>query len=249
LNRDQARDLFDAYVHGWGNDSFLAGVGTREVTDLFAAGTEHRYRSGAVLIRQNDTSDSLFLLVDGMVKVLTERPATSQRGSCPAGEKARTLYALRTGGDIVGEIGYFRGGPRTATVEAVRREVRVVRVPYTELPELVARLPRIEKMMSSSMSAKLAAQMQCRDDNRAYGAEVRLARLLVELVELYGVQVDGVWTLDIGLTQEEIGSWVDVARNSANSHIGKLRDQGILRQSRKKITVFDMEALRRRAGL
>jgi MFS family permease len=90
-----------------------------EVLDLFASAsrqtleqlaracTEQRVETGDVVVREGETADALYVLVEGEVDVRAR------------GEGARTHH-LRTMGPrtYFGEIGLLRGVPRTATVRA-----------------------------------------------------------------------------------------------------------------------------------
>jgi serine phosphatase RsbU (regulator of sigma subunit) len=94
------------------SEASIAGLIDRSALSCFA--------SGHVLIRQGDTSDAAFLLLDGEVDVVVE-----------------TLYgpvhlARRTRNTLLGELGAFANLPRTATVRTLTA-VEVLRIAREDL--------------------------------------------------------------------------------------------------------------------
>ncbi len=66
-----------------------------------------RYGDGDVLLREGDPGETMFLVMDGAVRIETRTPS----GSLQLAELGR--------GACVGEVSVLTGGPRTATVTAV----------------------------------------------------------------------------------------------------------------------------------
>src|SRR5581483_6214161 len=67
------------------------------------------FTSGAVLMRQGDAADCLYLVINGRVRVV---------GQTQEGEQA--IDTELGPGETVGEMGLLSGAPRTATVVAIR---------------------------------------------------------------------------------------------------------------------------------
>jgi CRP-like cAMP-binding protein len=94
---------------------YILGLFSDEEIDwLAAAGRNETYQPGAVLIKEGNSPDSLFILLDGKLRVTTG--------------KANKLVASLDSGDIVGELSYVDSRPASATVSAVERSL-VLRVP------------------------------------------------------------------------------------------------------------------------
>jgi predicted acylesterase/phospholipase RssA/CRP-like cAMP-binding protein len=87
-------------------------------------------RGGEVLVRQGEPSDALYLVINGRLRVVLEQ----------ADAAANTLYELRRG-QTVGEIGILTGGPRTATVYAVRDSL-LARLPRAGFDRLLTAYPQ-----------------------------------------------------------------------------------------------------------
>src|SRR5215212_2607859 len=87
-------------------------------------------RSGEVIVRQGEPSDALYLVINGRLRVVLEQAEAA----------ASTLYELRRG-QTVGEIGILTGGPRTATVYAVRDSL-LARLPRAGFDRLLTAYPQ-----------------------------------------------------------------------------------------------------------
>lgn len=81
----------------------FAGCTTRELAAIGAAAEQLRIAKHTELTHEGDRSDSVYVLIDGMVQVR---------------EGDRVLAYLKDG-DVVGELGTLDRVPRTATVTAI----------------------------------------------------------------------------------------------------------------------------------
>ncbi len=96
--------------------------------------------SGAVLIAQGAPADALFLVLVGRFRVTRD------------GETIATIGA----GEPIGELAFFSGGIRTATVAALR-ESEVLRLDRAEYEALAAENPALPHAILQAVSARLAA--------------------------------------------------------------------------------------------
>lgn len=67
-----------------------------------------RYPAGATIVRQGDPADRFYVISDGQVEVVRERPDGADLRIATLGEN-----------EYFGEIGIMTGGPRVATVRAL----------------------------------------------------------------------------------------------------------------------------------
>ncbi len=143
----------------------LLGVIDADVLPRLAAhGYRRTYDRGHILIRQGDPSPSMYLIVDGRVRVERAVPAL-----------ARPLHIADVGpGGIVGEMGILSGLARSATVTALT-DVLAIELSYddtlralseiTELPQVLRRL--IEKRLRENealFAERLARYVDRRPD-------------------------------------------------------------------------------------
>jgi len=77
----------------------------------------------------------------------------------------------------------------------------------------------------------------------------RLAELLLNLKNKYGVKEDHGWRLDIKLTREEMAAIIGTANETVIRTISDFRNEGILDQIGKTIYITDVKKLESFANL
>ena len=104
----------------------LAAMPRRSRAALAAGMRQERYAAGETVVELGDRADCVFVLCDGMLEVTQEGRAEPLR---------------RLGGRaLLGELAFFAGGVRTATVRAVEPSV-LLSLPYDNFRAFLLRHP------------------------------------------------------------------------------------------------------------
>lgn len=117
---------------------------------LMAAAARVRVDPGAVVLREGEVPDAMFIVLQGELRVAAER----------LGGESADVGALRPGA-VFGEIGVLTGEPRTATVTAVdevwlmRLEADDVRGVIRDYPEITGDLMRLGLQRSEATLAEV----------------------------------------------------------------------------------------------
>ena len=74
-----------------------------------------------------------------------------------------------------------------------------------------------------------------------------MATRLLELGDRFGVAEDDRIVIELPISQEELAAWTGSSREAVSKALQQLRSLHVLETGRKRITVLDAEALRRRA--
>lgn len=220
--------------HGFG-----ALLSDAQWVQLLRRGIHRRFDDGDVIIGQGELDSTVFLLVEGTVKVTSDRP-----------EGGATLLALRCHGEALGEFSALSGLARTATVTACGGpcQTRALGGPHFIL--LVRRLG-LEAALWKHMVLRHQESEAVRSDIIALPAGQRLAAALLRLIVILGVATPGSSegapgvVLRLGLSQREIGDWIGLSRSSVAAEFKWLRDEGIVDTRRHRITILDLAKLRR----
>src|SRR3989344_2718075 len=122
----------------------FAGVDQAAIDALSDRAHRLELPAGNILVRQGDPADSLYFLETGRLRVLIETPT---------GNKA---VAQIEAGEPVGELAFFGGGTRTATLQASRDSVVMV-LDRASYDAVVAAYPQLVPAILTAVTQRLAA--------------------------------------------------------------------------------------------
>jgi len=224
-------------MQGMGSgQGFWTLLSREEQQALSRLGMLREYPSGATLCLEGDPATHVFILREGWVKILS---ATKDGHAI--------VLALRSAGDIVGEVAGETTGRRNATIQAV-----------DAVRALIVRHDKFSSFLDSNQGADHAyrrAVTQKWNDTDAMlrrragttGAQ-RLAALLLDLAQRHGRDVDGAMDLVMPLSQEELASLAGTSRATITRAYGNWRKRGLVRTGQRRITILDVPGLQRIAG-
>jgi CRP/FNR family cyclic AMP-dependent transcriptional regulator len=196
---------------------------------------ERRFRRGQLIFGEGDPGDSLFVVVDGLVKVFV----TSDEG------EEMVLITLRTG-DTFGELALIDGRARSASAQAVEPTVALV-VTRDVLLELMREHPALSESLLGSLGALVRRLTEQAADLVFLDLHGRVAKLLVHFAAERGREEEAV--LDLHLTQSDLAAMVGGSRQSVNQILRAFEKRGYIELRGRTIVLKRMDLLSRRAGL
>jgi hypothetical protein len=120
----------------------FSGIPAEELVSVLTAVRPERVNAGQVVVREGEPGDTLYLIVQGTLRVSTK----GQDGEDVA------LAALGAG-DFFGEVALLTGRPRTATVSALT-ETELLALDRATVDRLRARHPKIEASLTEFHSRR-----------------------------------------------------------------------------------------------
>ncbi len=210
-------------------------LGEEGIRALVQAGPSRRHASGHFICYQGDPGDRLYVVVDGLVKVVF----TSERGD------EMVLNTLGSGA-IFGELALLTESPRSASIVAVE-PTYVFMLPRARLLELMRQHPGLADeflRMLGQLVRRLTEQI---GDLAFLDLAGRLAKLLLQLAEKHGQTQGGV--LHRRLTQSDLAAMIGASRPAVNRALQSLAARGLITLHGHTITLRDVAGLRRRAEL
>ena len=205
----------------------MAAKGQRSYTlsdaDLLVIGSHgiaRSYPRNAIIVTEGDQTDSLYVILEGRVKVFVSD-----------GEGHDMVLSTQGPGEYFGEMGLDEG-PRSASIMTLEPS-RFLVVQKDDFRDFIMKNPAfalsliaklIHRARSLTASVKSLALMD------VYG---RVARLLLELAEESG----GKLAIPQRLTQQEIASRIGASREMVSRILKDLSTGGYLTQSRTGIVL------------
>jgi CRP-like cAMP-binding protein len=194
-----------------------------------------RFRRGQLIFGEGDPGDSLFLVVDGLVKVFV----TSDEG------EEMVLIHLRSG-DTFGELALIDGQPRSASAQALEATTVLV-VTREVLLDLMRAFPPLAESLLTSLGALVRRLTEQTADLVFLDLHGRVAKLLVHFVAERGREEEPV--LDLHLTQSDLAAMVGGSRQSVNQILRAFEKRGYIELRGRTMVLKRMDLLSRRAGL
>jgi CRP-like cAMP-binding protein len=202
-----------------------------ELRRLAATTTLTNHPKGATIFQKGDPGDSMMAVIRGRVKICSH----SLEG------KELVLNLIDRGG-VFGEIALLDGEPRTADAIALEESDLLI-LERSKLLPFLRENPDLALRLLAVLCNRLRATSAQLEDTLFLEAPSRLARCLLRLGQAFGKPADGGTRLDIKLSQQQLGSYVGVSRESVNKHLGEWQRDGIISVANGVITLRDAHAL------
>jgi CRP/FNR family transcriptional regulator, cyclic AMP receptor protein len=191
-----------------------------ELQAIGGHGVARTFPKGAVVVTEGDTTDTLFVILEGRVKVY----ASDDQGR-------EIVFVTQGPGEYFGEL-VLDGGLRSASVMTLEK-TRLLAVAKPEYEDFVAKNPAfalnvmrklITRVRTLSASVKSLALMD------VYG---RVARLLLELAE----EKDGGMAIRERLTHQDLANRVGASREMVGRILKDLTEGGYITAERSRIVI------------
>lgn len=209
------------YLHQHGlSDLFTAAVVDSMQIERFAAG--HR------LFSQGDSADTLYLLVEGKLKISMLSP-----------EGKRLILAFKTPFDIVGDIEYVQKCPFINTVEAVT-DLVLLRVPHHALEQEMSGNAPFQQFLLETITRKFVTKAQELNFNLLYAVDVRVASYLLSMTP-HKPRLDSPSLVDMA-------DLIGTSYRHLNRVLQKFEQSGWIQRNNGKIDLLDRDALLVQAG-
>ena len=183
-----------------------------------------RFDKGVTVVRHNDASRDFYIIISGSVRVTL------------VGSTGRALtYQVLPAGEMFGEVAAVDGDGRSASVVTEEESVlgSISAQAFLELasssPEfgllILKRLARLNRRLTSRLF-----------EYHTY--DVR-GRVYLELLRLTEAHPDE----SVAITDRDMASRVGTTRENVSRIHGSLRDDGLIRRDKSRLTVLDRAAL------
>jgi CRP-like cAMP-binding protein len=215
----------------------LFGTMAPEALDRIAEkATRRTYGRGEVIFREEDSGDSLCVVITGLVKVYRTSPDGDEMVLVTLGPSS-----------VFGELPMVDGGLRSASAAAVEATT-VLTLTRAALMDALRDSPELVDRLLRSLGSMVRRLTDQAADLVFLDLHGRVAKLLLALAEERGSgQVDG-RSLDLGMTQTDLANMVGGSRQSVNQVLRSFERLGYLELDGRRIIIRESAMLQRRAG-
>lgn len=216
--------------------SFFAQIPKAERDALEALGIRRSFPRGTVLMFEHEPAERVMIILSGRVKVFR------------LGEDGHEiLLSIRDPGDVIGELGSLDREPRVATVTALD-PVEALVIPAEAFRARLETTPRLEVVLLEVISRRLRETTVKRSQSAESDTMGRVAARIIELADRYGVLADGVVSVDMPITHDELAAWAGASRAGVAHALQAMRELGWIGTKRHYLEIRNARALRARAA-
>lgn len=195
------------------------------------------YEKGQSICVQDDPGDRMYVLADGVVKLVVRSPR---------GEVVELVRHWPPAS--FGELAVLDGGPRTATAEAVERST-LIAIHRDEVLKLLRSNPDVAEALLRSLGALVRRADRQATERVFLHLPGRVAIQLLELDEAIKRDRSRKEGRPHRVTQTELAQMVGATRQSVNQALRTLEARGLIKVTSSGIEILDPAGLRRRASL
>jgi CRP/FNR family cyclic AMP-dependent transcriptional regulator len=202
-----------------------------DLENLLAYATPRTLAPRARLFSTGDAGSALYVILSGWLKISREGPSGRD-----------VVLEVAGAGSFTGELAVICGVPRAADATALTAtrllaiDGRALMTTLRQNPDAILELVRV-------LGERLARTTTQMEDTLFLPAEARLARALARLAALDPQPKGEQLTIDLGLSQRELGEMTGLSRESINKQLSLWRDTGLVGLAGRTLTLIDGAAL------
>lgn len=202
-----------------------------EISHLESHSRMKVYPSKSPIYLPSDSADTVFLVVDGVVKVSSLSPDGKQ-----------SILAFIDRGELFGELALIDSGPRDEFVEAVGRTT-IVMMPAGIVRQLIARRSDLALAVTKLVGLR-RQRIERRVKNLLFqSSRERLIHLLLDLEEQFGMETDQGVQIRLKLSHQDLANLIGTTRETVTGILGDLRNEKLIEARRCKLTLLSPERL------
>jgi CRP-like cAMP-binding protein len=221
---ENRREPSEAAVSSIDGLELLWGVPEPEAGRIGALLVERRFPQGSRIFAPGDPGDSVFILQEGLVKLLTV-----------SHKEAETLLHILKPGEIFGEL-IFTEEARAFTAVAVT-DVTVSLLSRADLIGLLAAVPALALNFIRLLSRRLVKMERIVAEFGHTWSYHRLARGLLRLADEHGIPTPSGVLIPFPITHVELAKLIGTTRETVTAQLIRFRKDGLLRREGRHFVV------------
>lgn len=211
----------------------LRHLDDRAFDRLYRYVRRENYPRGQTIFSRGDAGQSLLAVVKGRVRI-------SNQGL----DGRAVVFDFVDAGEIFGEIALLDGEGRSADATAAE-DTELLVLERRDLLPLLERDPKLCLQLLTVLCGRLRRTTEQVEDLLFLVRPARLAKVLIRLAGEYGTKVEGGISIDLELSQRELGDLTGMTRESMNRQLTEWRRDGLVDLAGGHVIVRRMAALER----
>ncbi len=209
----------------------LSRIPDRDRGRLVRLGKVHDFTKGDFIFRAGDTSQHVYLLLKGRIKIY--QPST-------AGKEAILWFCFS--GELFGLAEAARGGERVVSAQACdNSEVLCIRQEH--FTAFLETHPQTSLVIVQVLACRLRVLGDVLINLISDDVRTRILKMVLQLSSRCGIPSPHGLCLDITLTHQEIADMIGTTRQTVTTTLGQLEREGLLAFNQHKIHITGSKLL------
>ena len=205
--------------------SFLSDEEIKKIVDM----TGHKsYKKGDLLCSESTKSDTLFIINEGGVKI----------SKLTKDGKEQIVHIL-TSGDFFGELSLFSNNETYNFDAYAISDLKICTLTKQNMDEILMNNPQISLKLLQVITKRLTQTENLAQNLATNDAEIRIAYMLLEFAEKYGVPTDQGLQIKLPINREEMASYVGVTRETISRKLSVFEELGIISHEGNKLLIIN----------
>nr|WP_312292290.1 Crp/Fnr family transcriptional regulator [Clostridium chromiireducens] len=201
--------------------SFLTDDELRKIINL----TGHKsYKKGEIICREGEKSDALFIINEGKVKL----SKLTKEGK----EQIVHIYAS---GDFFGELNLFSSNEKYNFDVYAISGVKICTLSKEDMSKIIISNPEISLKLLEVITKRLTETENLAQNLATNDAEIRIAYMLLEFAEKYGISTEEGLQINLPINREEMANYTGVTRETISRKLSNFEELGIINLKGNKV--------------
>ena len=187
--------------------------------------------AGETLFHTGTAGDAMYVIEAGSLKISRITPSGKER-----------IIRVLGQGEVIGEMALFDDQPRSADAVSLEDTV-LIRIPKVEFLNLLERIPLLAIRFLAVLASRLRKMNEKLEELTFLTARRRIARLLLEMMEVAAGEITGAPTIRLKLTQEEMAALIGTSRETVSRILSDLQESRIISVEEKVLQTHDWSTL------
>lgn len=190
------------------------------------------FERGETIFHQGSIGSALYIVASGQVRI-----------TILSGAGHEHTVAVFHAGDFFGEMALLDGQPRSASATAMQ-PTRTLTLHRAAFLHTINARPQIAAALLEAMAQRLRQTNSYAEQLASNSAAQRVVRKILDMAARQGAD-PGAARIDLRLTQDDLASMSGTTRETVNRVLSSLRDQGLIRVARARVSVLNLAQLER----
>jgi len=216
------------------SESLLAALPTESSQSLFAKARPVSLKADQTLFMVGDEGDGCYRVEEGLLKASIAAPGGGER-----------ILAILGPGSVVGELSMIDGGPRSASVTALR-DSKLSFVGRSAFEAFGQSRPELYRHVATLLAQRLRDTDEALVATNFLSLKGRLARALLSLAEAFGRDIgQGRILIRQKVSQSDLAAMAGIARENVSRVLNDWTSRSLVRRLAGYYCLDDRAALQR----